>query len=70
VPVHKYRSIEEMPDPPWYEPGDPRLFEALIRLSEVSRRLHPRRYTPGVRKFRSIEEMSASRDGPDGGTDG
>ena len=59
MPVYKYRSIEDMPDAPWYEPGDPRLFAALVRLSELSRRLHARRYRPGVMKFRSIEEMSA-----------
>jgi hypothetical protein len=69
MPVYKYRSIEDMPDTPWYEPGDPRLFEALVRLAELSQRLHPRRHRPGVMKFRSIEEMSAYQQRHDAGSD-
>jgi hypothetical protein len=69
MPVYKYRSIEEMPDTPWYEPGDPRLFAALLRLDELSRRLYPRRYRPGVRKFHSIEEMSAAQPAEDASRD-
>jgi hypothetical protein len=62
MPVYKYRSIEEMPDTPWRTPGDPDLYRALASLSEMSRRLHRRRYPAGVYKHRSIEDMNAQRD--------
>lgn len=61
MPVYKFRSIEEMPDPPWRTPGDPELYRALARLSETSRRLRPRCFPAGVYKHRSIEEMNAQR---------
>ena len=62
MPVYKYRSIEQMPDTPWRTPGDPGLYRALAGLSEMSRRLHQRRFPAGVYRHRSIEEMNAQRD--------
>lgn len=62
MPVRKFRSIEEMPDPPRYEPGDPRLFLAMRSVWALSRGLCPRVYPPGVYRFRSIEDMNRQRD--------
>jgi hypothetical protein len=62
MPVRKYRSIEEMPEPPWKRPGDPDLYRALARLWETARRLQPRQFPCGVYKHRSMEDMNRQRD--------
>jgi hypothetical protein len=62
MPVYKFRSVEDMPDPAWRTPGDPALYQALFNLSETTRRLYPRRFPAGVYKHRSMEEMNAQRD--------
>ena len=61
MPVYKFRSIEDMPDPPWRTPGDPELYRALASLSETSRRLRPRCFPAGVYKHRSIDDMNRAR---------
>ena len=62
MPVHKYRSIYEMPDETWREPGDPVLYRAIRQVWDFGQRTSKRRYRPGVYKFRSIEEMDAALD--------
>jgi hypothetical protein len=62
MPLYKFRSIDDMPDPAWRTAGDPDLFRALAQLSEASRRMRPRRFPAGVYKHRSIEEMNLQRD--------
>jgi len=62
MPVYKFRTVEDMPDPPWRTPGDPELYRALASLAVTSRKLHPRLFPAGVSKHRSIEEMNAQRD--------
>jgi hypothetical protein len=57
MPVRKYRSIYEMPDETWREPGDPLLYRAIREVWDFGRRTSGRRYRPGVDRFRSIEEM-------------
>jgi len=60
MPVRKFRSVEDMPGP---EPR-PSLQAENLRLAfglmDLTRRLHPVRRRPGVRKFRSSEEALAS----------
>lgn len=58
MPVRKFRSVEEMPPPPTYEPGDPRLWARIKALFEMSRRLAPTYREPGVVKHRTIEELN------------
>lgn len=66
MPVHKYRSVEEMPDAALrYDAGDPRIARSIRYLWHLSDALLgdvgtciPR----GVRKYRSIEEADADRD--------
>lgn len=57
MPVRKFRSIEEMSEPVWREPGSGELYEAIRRVWEFGRRTSRRRFRPGVYRYRSIEEM-------------
>jgi hypothetical protein len=58
VPVYKYRSIEEMDAHTWRPPGDPGLYRAIAFVWELARRTSPRHFTPGIYKYRSVDEMS------------
>jgi len=58
MPVYKYRSIEEMDAHTWRAPGDPALYRAIAFTWELARRTNPRRFSPGVHKYRSIAEMN------------
>jgi hypothetical protein len=62
MPIWKYRSVDEMPDPAWRKPGDPELYRALAALWDTSRRLRPRQFPAGVHRHRSMEEMNRQRD--------
>ncbi len=61
MPVRKYRSIYDMPDEHWREPGDPLLYRAIRQVWDFGRRTSARRYRPGVYRFRSIDEMAAAQ---------
>lgn len=61
MPVRKYRSIYDMPDETWREPGDPALYRAIRQVWDFGRRSSWRRYPPGVYRFRSIDEMDAAQ---------
>ena len=58
MPIYKFRSIEEMDAQTWRTPGDPALYQAIRFTWELARRTNPRRFPPGVHKFRSIDEMN------------
>ena len=64
MPVRKFRSIEEMKrdHPIWRRPGDPVLYRAIALVWEVARRTNPRRFPPGVYKYRSIQEMDRAQE--------
>jgi len=63
MPVRKFRSVEEMEPAPWRRPGDPALFRAIAAVWEFGNRTRPRRFPPGVFRYRSVEEMKrASED--------
>jgi hypothetical protein len=59
MPVRKFRSLEEAARSLWLEPGDPRIWEGVVRRWQLhrffARERTPAR-TPGVLKFRSIAE--------------
>ena len=57
MPVRKFRSVEEMSQPDWREPGDPGLFRTMAALWDLGVRTSTRRYPPGVHKHTSIDEM-------------
>ena len=60
MPVQKFRSIEDMPDVPRRQPGDPALARTMRQLFDFGGRASRRRFRPGVYKYRSIEEMDAA----------
>lgn len=62
MPIQKFRSIADMPDPPRRLPGDPSLYKSIAGVLEFGRRANPRRFPPGVHKYRSIEEMSHAQE--------
>ncbi|OFW12120.1 MAG: hypothetical protein A3H96_03765 [Acidobacteria bacterium RIFCSPLOWO2_02_FULL_67_36] len=57
MPVRKFRSVEEMSQPIWRQPGDPALYRTMAALWETGTRTSRRRYPPGVHKHRSVAEM-------------
>ena len=59
MPVKKFRSVEEMErDDRRYKPGSPELIRHMVAIWDISRRLAPTEYPPGVFKHRSIEAMN------------
>ncbi len=46
----------------WREPGDPELYRAIRRVWTFGERTRHVRPRPGVYRFRSIEDLDASRD--------
>ncbi len=64
MPVRKFRSLDEAARSLWREPGDPRIWDGVIRRWQVHRFLAPqptRARTPGVFKYRSIAEKQRQR---------
>lgn len=59
MPVRKFRSMEEMKQRVWREPGDPVLYRSMRFILDVGRRTRQRRFPPGVHKHRSIEALNA-----------
>jgi len=56
VPVHKYRSVEEMPPPPACERGSASHLRRLAALWSRATRLAPRRWKSGVYRYRSVAD--------------
>lgn len=61
MPVRKYRSVEVMPSSLRRAPLDPENIKLACDLSVLALRLRPRRFRPGVHKYRSVEEASRAR---------
>ena len=64
MPVRKFRSVEELNQPVWRQPGDAALYRTMAGLWDTGRRLRARRFEPGVSRFRSIAELEAAADRP------
>lgn len=62
MPVFKYRSIEEVPEPVLGRPLDPRNLRLACDLSAAAVRLAPRRFPRGVHRYRSVAAADAARD--------
>jgi len=60
MPVRRFHSVEEMNQPVWRMPDDPELLRAIKAVWEFGRRTTKRRFTPGVYRFHSIDEMEHS----------
>jgi hypothetical protein len=57
MPVRKFKSVEEMEQPRWRDPGDPLLYHAIAQVWAFGRRVVPRQFPPGVHRHRTIEEL-------------
>ena len=66
MPVRKYRSVEDMDPPASYQPGDPAQVHAIGGTWALARQANPRRFPPGVERFRSIDEMHSVQETRDG----
>lgn len=62
MPVRRLRSLQEAEDALVLNPDDPRLWEIVSSLWALSDRLFPRRFPPGLRKHRSMEELNEQRE--------
>lgn len=60
--VRKFRSVEEMPGPAPREPLDPENLRIAFGLVETAHRLAGVRRRPGVRKFRSWDDLLRARE--------
>jgi hypothetical protein len=60
MPIRRFRSVEEMNRPNWREPGSPELYRAIERVWSFGQRTSRIRFSPGVYRYRSIEEMNDS----------
>jgi hypothetical protein len=58
MPVRKFRTVDDMSKLTWRRAGDPELFRAMATVWAFGRRLRGRVFRPGVRKFRSVDEMT------------
>ncbi len=58
MPVYRFRSVEEMNQPHWREPGDPELLRAIAAVWSFGQRTGVRQFPPGVYKHRSIESLN------------
>ena len=61
MPVRKYRSVTEMPDARPLRPLEPENLRIACELTELTFALHPWKFEPGVRKYRSVEEADRHR---------
>lgn len=61
MPVRKYRSVADMPAVRPLPPLDPDNLRIACELTELAFALRPWRFTPGVRRFRSMEEANLHR---------
>lgn len=61
MPVRKYRSVADMPGVQPRRRLDPENLKIACELTELAFALHPWRFEPGVRKFRSVDEAQEHR---------
>lgn len=61
MPIRKFRSVEEMSQPNWREPGDPRLYRVMRALWDFATRTSRLRFRPGVYKYRCVADFDPER---------
>ncbi|HVT14619.1 MAG TPA: hypothetical protein VHQ90_00360 [Thermoanaerobaculia bacterium] len=59
--MRKFRSVADMPGPAPRSPLDPDNLRLAVELMEVTGRLSRFCLSPGLRRFRSVEEADAHR---------
>lgn len=60
--VRKYRSVEDMPQAGLRTPLDPANLRLACELSSTAMRLAPKRFPPGVHRYRSVTAAGAQRE--------
>jgi hypothetical protein len=68
--VRKFRSVEQMPGPEPRTPLDPENLKIAFGLMETTHRLAGLRRHPGVRKYRSWDELLRAREREDASAEG
>ncbi len=58
MPIRRLRSLDEAEQSVWLDGNDPRLWSAIKSLWELSDRIYPRRFPPGVHKHRTIADAA------------
>lgn len=66
MPVRKYRSVADMPAGRRLEPMRAENLRIACELSELALSLHAYELEPGVRKYRSIDELEGKVQSGDG----
>jgi hypothetical protein len=61
MPVTRYRSVEEIPEPAPVEKGSEAQWARIARVWRRAALLSTRKRTPGVRRFRSIVELNGDK---------
>lgn len=63
--VRKFRNLQDAERSLWLEPGDPQIWEGLLRRWALHRLLRrpSAESPPGISKFRSIAEKQEARRG-------
>ncbi len=69
MPVRKYRSVEDMPPVPFRAPLDPANLRLACEVSAMAVRFAPRRFPPGVHRYRSVAEAAERREAWERSTD-
>ena len=59
MPVRKFRSVGDMDQTHWREPGDPELYEAIAALWATGAAVVGHRFPPGVYRHQTIESLDA-----------
>ena len=62
MPVRKFRSIADMPEASWRTPLDPANLKLACDLSRTAAKLAPRRFPPGLHRYRSVEAAAIQRE--------
>ncbi len=63
MPVHKFRSIEDMKrGGTWRDPGTPELLRSIALVWDFGRRTAASRFPPGVYRHRNVESLNALTD--------
>lgn len=62
MPIRRFKSLAEMERTVWLDRDDPQLWSTIASVWELSTRLCPVHFPPGLRKHRSIEEANRQTD--------
>jgi hypothetical protein len=58
VSVRRLRDLADAEESAWCDPRDPALWRRIATVWQLSARLAPRRFPPGVYKHRSIDDAN------------